>query len=147
MKIETVSYNEARTRVKALGKTFTPGSEGEFAAFEEKYLGAYDLIFEAIGKVAALDEYGKSEGGDLNMSEWMTPQRLIGVVVENDAALQPTLVPAICRILNQLDEEYEDAKFAVQLQSDSATVYVFPGDHVLIKNDSAESDLTALGLR
>ena len=44
MKIETITSAEAEARADALGKTFTPGSEEEFAAFEEKYLGAYDLI-------------------------------------------------------------------------------------------------------
>ena len=44
------------------------------------------------------------------MSEWVTPQRMIGVVIENDAVLKPTLGDAVCRILSQLDEEYEDAK-------------------------------------
>ena len=71
---------------------------GGVAAFEEKYLGAYDLIFEAVGKVASLDEAGETEGGDLSMSDGMEPHRLIGVVVMNQAALRPKLLEAICRI-------------------------------------------------
>ena len=147
MNIEIATYAEAEARAAALGKTFTPGSEEEFAAFEEKYLGAYDLIFAAIGQVASLDEAGVTKGGDLSMSDGMTPGRMIGVVIENRAAFRPELLRAVCGILSELDDEYEDAKFAVQLQKVPTTVWVFPGDSVLVEKDSDENDLKALGLR
>ena len=149
MKIETITSVEAEARADALGKTYAPGSEEEFAAFEEKYLGAYDLIFEAIGQVASLDD----EGGELSMSDGVDPERMINVVVMQRPALRPALLEAIRGILNRLDDEYEDAKFAVQLRTYSLrtktemTVYVFPGDEVCIKEGSDEDDLAALGLR
>ena len=127
--------------MESLGETFVPGSEESFDAFEAKYLAAYDVIFGKLGQVTSLAEDEVGTDADLQTSRSMEPQRLFGVVVKK-TAFQPALISAINEALKQLDE-----KFAVVLSHYPTRVYVCPGENILIRNGSNESDLAALGLK
>ena len=147
MNIHTISTEkEKRAWIDPLGPTYGPNLGAEFAAFEQKYLAAHDFIMDAIAKVASVQEVGEPGKADLITSRWMNPQRLFGVVVRNEAALQPALFSAIHTALERLERKKRE-KFAVVLDAWPTEVFILPGDDVLIWKGTDEKHLAALGLR
>ena len=142
MNIRTVTDNEVEAWIKDLGETFIPGSQESFDAFEQKFLTAYHTIFTEVSKVATVKEGGASGKADLAMSQWMEPTRAIGVVAMHKAALKPELLAALTHALKQMDE-----KFGVVLDRWPTQVCLSAEEQVLIRNESNESDLVALGLK
>ena len=102
---------------------------------------AYNTVFNSIAQVASIKESGKLGDAALAMSQWVDPDRLIVVGVKKKDALRPILLSAARNALGQLNE-----KFAVGFDAYPTQVYVFPNDDILIRKESLESDLRALGL-
>ena len=146
MNIHTISTEkEKRAWIDPLGPTYAPDSDAEFAAFEKKYLAAHDFIMNAIAKVASVQEDGEPEKADLSTTRWMNPQRLFGMVVQNEAAFKPELFSAIHTALAHLDHK-KGEKFAVVLDAPWPTaVFILPGDDVLVWKGTDEKYLVALG--
>ena len=140
MPTHAVSEAEVEEWIKNLGETFSD-SEASFKAFEEKYLAAYDIIFDAIGKVVSLKESGRRGDAEVAMSKWMEPSRVIGVGTMKKTALKPALLTAAREALAQIDE-----KFAIAIDAYPTQVYLFPDDNILIRKESQDEDLRALGL-
>jgi hypothetical protein len=142
MPIRFLGESDIERKIEALGETFSPGAEEAFQAFEKVYLAAYEIIFDAIGKVASLKESGRRGDAEIQMSKWMEPSRLIGVAVAKKAALSPALLTAAREAVAQILPE----RFGIVLDHYPTLVYVFPDDETVVRPESTEEDLRALGL-
>ncbi len=142
MPIHVLGESDIERKIEALGETFHPGVEESFQAFEKVYLAAYEIIFNAIGKVASLKESGRRGDADIVMSKWMEPSRLIGVAIAKKTALSPALLTTAHEALAQISPE----RFGIVLDDYPTLVYVFPDDETVVRPESTEEDLRALGL-
>jgi len=135
-----VSETEVEGRINGLGESFS-GEEASFKAFEERYLAAYQIIFDSLAREAVVIESGEGGDEEISMSKWMEPSRVIGVVVSKREALKPSLIAAVRNALTQINDQ-----FAVVLSTYPTQVYIFPDSDILIRNESRREDLHALGL-
>jgi len=142
MLIHFLGDSDIERKIDALGETFSPRSEESFHAFEKVYLAAYDIIFNAIGRVASLKESGRRGDAEIEMSKWVEPSRIIGVAVAKKSALSPALLTAAREAVARILPE----RFSIVLDHYPTLVYVFPDDEMVIRPESSEEDLRALGL-